>query len=166
MPDALHTHHHPWLSTRGLVFLTIAMLFGLCATPGGALEAQDPTPKAGAETADSVAAPLTQDQLAEARREGRALGAKRGGWLGRAFVAGAFTLYLAPAIIVPVAAASEPSPPAEVRQQLLLRGPAYQQAFEAGYRREVRNKRIWTSAVGSVAGMGFTLLMIFTPWDN
>lgn len=33
MPNTSVHHHHPWVSTRWMVFLTIALMFALCATP-------------------------------------------------------------------------------------------------------------------------------------
>jgi hypothetical protein len=33
MPNTSVHHHHPWLSARWLVVITIALMFALCATP-------------------------------------------------------------------------------------------------------------------------------------
>jgi hypothetical protein len=165
MPATSLLHDRPWLSTRWLTIVTLTLMLALCATPVTALRAQDPTKPPVATPLDSAATQLTPTQLAEARREGAALGAQQGGWFGRAFAAGFLTAYIGPAIIIPAAALSDPHPSVEVRQRLLAKGPEYQAAFERGYRNQVRKKRVWTSAAGATVGMTALVGVLFLMWE-
>lgn len=127
-----------------------------------AADARAQTRTQGDTSAPASPAPpiLTPAQLDSAARDGAALGAKQGGWFGRAYAVGFLANLIGTAIIIPVAASSEPKPPANVRQQLLARGPAYQAAFENSFTRTVRRKRVRTSIAGALLGTA-TIFVLF-----
>lgn len=165
--STLHLPHAPpWLSRRVVVLCLLALTFALCATPVSAAQGQDrPSPTT---VADSLAAPPSPETAMarqdSARREGQALGAQPGGWFGRAFAVGFLTAYIAPVVMIPIAASSNPLPPPDVRLRLAARGPEYQAAFERSYRNEVRKKRVWTSAAGSALGCAAVVGLAFAAF--
>ena len=161
-----HSRSGHRLSLRWLIVLALALLFALCATPTAGVQSQEPTPAAAAQSDSTLPQQLTPEQLAAARREGEALGATRGGWFGRAFAVGFFTLYTGTAVIIPMAAAMEPTPPKDVQLRIAAKGPAYQTAFQQGYASKVRRKRVWTSVAGTVLGAATMVGMIAMSWDS
>jgi hypothetical protein len=126
--------------------------------------AQEPPPvTARVDSAAVRAAAAVQSE--EGRKDGVALAAKQGGWFGRAYLAGFAGNLIGAAIILPLASESEPLPPREERPRIAARGEAYAEAFEQAYIREVRRKRVRTSAVGVALGTATVFTLFLGSWD-
>ena len=138
------------------------LAFGIVpVTPSHAQEPPPVTARADSTAMRSAAAV----QAEEGRKDGIALAAKQGGWFGRAYLAGFAGNLIGAAIILPLASESEPLPPREERPRIAARGEPYAAAFEQAYIREVRRKRVRTSAVGVALGTATVFTLFLGSWD-
>ena len=145
-------------------FVLLSAMLAFAMVPVAPGRAQEPPPvSAQADSATVRTAAAVQAE--EGRRDGVALAAKQGGWFGRSYLVGLVGNLLGAAIILPLASESEPLPPREERPRIAARGEPYAAAFEQAYIREVRRKRVRTSAVGVALGTATVFTLFLGSWD-